>query len=89
MIHTVPSTSALPFPLPPPVEGYRESLPPQAAAMLDGVLSATAIGTPAQVRDQMNAFVERTQADEIVFAGPTFDPQARIDSLKVALDALG
>ncbi|NCP18701.1 MAG: LLM class flavin-dependent oxidoreductase [Erythrobacter sp.] len=73
--------------LPPPVEGYRESLPPQASAMLDGVLQATAIGTPAQVRDQMNAFVERTQADELIIAGSIYDHKARKRSLTLAAQA--
>ena len=73
--------------LPPPVEGYRDGLPPQAAAMLDGVLSATAIGTPAQVRDQMNAFVERTQADELILAGSIYDFEARKRSLTLAAEA--
>ena len=78
-----------PSKLKPPVEGYRAHLPPAAAAMLDHIGQASAIGTPQQCAAAVTRFVERTQADEIVFAGPTFDPQARIDSLKVALDALG
>ena len=63
--------------LPPPVEGYRENLPPQLSGMLDGVLSATAIGTRDQVREQMNAFVERTQADALIIAGSIYDHEAR------------
>ncbi len=73
--------------LPPPVAGYRESLPPQASAMLDGVLSATAIGTPSQVRDQMNAFVERTQADELIVAGSIYDHEKRKRSLTLMAEA--
>ncbi|KPM25041.1 alkane 1-monooxygenase [Citromicrobium sp. RCC1885] len=73
--------------LPPPVEGYRESLPPQLSGMLDGVLSATAIGTRDQVREQMNAFVERTQADELIIAGSIYDHEARKRSLALAAEA--
>ena len=73
--------------LPPPVEGYRESLPPQASAMLDGVLKATAIGTPSQVRDQMHAFVERTGADELIIAGSIYDHEKRKRSLTLAAEA--
>ena len=73
--------------LPPPVEGYRESLPPQAAAMLDGVLKATAIGTPTQVREQMQAFVDRTKADELIIAGSIYDHEKRKRSLTLAAGA--
>ena len=55
--------------------------------MLDGVLSATAIGTPTQVREQMNAFVERTQADELIIAGSIYDHEARKRSLTLAAEA--
>ena len=74
--------------LKPPVEGYREQLPPTAQAMLAHIGQASAIGTPDQCAAAVREFVARTQADEIIFAGPTFDPQARIDSLVRAMKAL-
>ena len=74
--------------LKPPVEGYREQLPPTAQAMLAHIGQASAIGTPDQCAAAVREFVARTQADEIIFAGPTFDPQARIDSLARAMKAL-
>ncbi len=49
-----------PSKLQPPLPGYLENLPPQARSMLDGVLSCSAIGSPATVRQAMHAFVERT-----------------------------
>ena len=75
--------------LKPPVEGYRESLPAPAQAMLAHIGQASAVGTPEQCADKIRAFVSRTGADEIIFAGPTFDPQERVDSLSRALSALG
>ena len=74
--------------LPPPVKNFRESLPPQAQAMLAHIGQASAIGTPAIVRDTVEGFVARTGADEIVFGGSTYDPAARIRSLELAMDAL-
>ncbi len=74
--------------LPPPVRGYRDSLPAQARAMLDHIGQASAVGTPETVRDFVSAFIERTGADEIVFAGPTFDPAARTRSLQLAMNML-
>ena len=74
--------------LPPPVKNFRESLSPQAQAMLAHIGQASAIGTPAIVRDTVEGFVARTGADEIVFGGSTYDPAARIRSLELAMDAL-
>lgn len=71
--------------LPPPVEGYRASLPANAQAMLAHIGQASAIGTGEQVADTVGAFIDRTGADEIILAGPTFDPAARIRSLGLAM----
>ena len=74
--------------LKPPVQGYRSSLPAPAQAMLAHIGQASAVGTPEQCADAVEAFARRTGADEIIFAGPTFEPQARIASLERALAAL-
>ena len=74
--------------LPPPVRGYRDTLPPQARMMLDHIGQATAIGTPSEAAAQVHAFIERTGADEIVFSGPTFDPALRERSLELAMEQL-
>lgn len=63
--------------LPPPVEGYRATLPPQASAMLDGVLSCAAIGGPDTVAARLSAFAKRTQADELVITSSVFDQEKR------------
>ena len=47
--------------MPPPVENYRASLPPSHAAMLDNVLSASAIGSPDTVKAEVAEFIERTK----------------------------
>lgn len=73
--------------LPPPVRGYRGSLPPQARAMLDGVLSATATGTGDQVRAKMRAFLQRTRADELILTSSIFDHAARKKCLSIAAHA--
>jgi luciferase family oxidoreductase group 1 len=73
--------------MPPPVEGYRASLPPSHAAMLDNVLSASAIGAVASVKAGVAAFIERTKADEIIVACSIFDHQKRKRSLEIAASA--
>jgi luciferase family oxidoreductase group 1 len=79
--------SGTPGRLKPPVEGYRDSLPPQARAMLETFREASAIGSPDTVRGGIAAFIERTCADELIFAGSTFDPAARVRSLALAMEA--
>ncbi|WP_369026354.1 LLM class flavin-dependent oxidoreductase [Qipengyuania sp. RANM35] len=74
--------------LPPPVAGYRESLPANAQAMLAHIGQASVIGTAETVRELVAAFITRTRADEIIFGGSTFDPAARIRSLELAMGAL-
>jgi luciferase family oxidoreductase group 1 len=74
--------------LPPPVRGYRESLGAQGNAMLEQVLSASAIGGPAKVREQLAAFVARTGADELILTSAMFDHDARRKSLTLAAEAM-
>lgn len=74
--------------LPPPVEGYRATLPAPAQTMLDHIGQASAIGTPEQAAAQVHAFIARTGADEIVFGGSTFDPAMREQSLALAMAQL-
>ena len=74
--------------LPPPIAGYRESLPAAPRAMLEHMRQAAAIGSPATVRAGIAAFVERTGADEIIVAGSTYDPEARRRSLALTMEAV-
>ena len=80
--------SGNPGQLPPPVAGYTESLPAPARAMLEHLGQAAAVGTPQMVRDKIKEFVARTNADEIIASGATYDPDARIRSLELTMDAL-
>ena len=72
----------------PPVEGYRQTLPPPALAMLESFREASAIGSPDTVRARVAAFIARTGADELIFAGSTYDPAARVRSLELAMEAV-
>ena len=76
--------SERPGKLPPPVEGYADTLPAPGKAMLRHLSQAAAIGSPGTVAGAIDAFVARTGADEIICAGSTFDPQARLRSLELA-----
>ena len=72
-----------------PVAGYRESLSPPLRGMIDNVMSAAAIGSPTTARRQIEAFLTRTGADEIIFSSSIFDHRARIHCLTLAADICG
>ncbi|UUR07601.1 LLM class flavin-dependent oxidoreductase [Sphingomonas glaciei] len=77
-----------PIQLPPPRAGFADSLPPQFREMLDGVLSCSAIGSPATARAQVDAFVAKTGADELIVTSQIFDQQARIRSFELLAEAV-
>jgi luciferase family oxidoreductase group 1 len=72
--------SGRPSQLQPPIDGYAERLAPAEKAMLAQVLSCTAIGTGTEVREAMQAFVNRTQADELLVSSMLYDHDARLRS---------
>jgi luciferase family oxidoreductase group 1 len=74
--------------LPPPQENYRQSLPAPVQAMLDHIGQASAIGTADDAAAAIQAFEERTGADEIIFGGSTFDPACRARSVELAMERL-
>jgi luciferase family oxidoreductase group 1 len=80
--------TGMPGELPPPVEGYLERLPPPARAMLDEVLSCTAIGSPPTVRAAIGQFIQRTQPDELIVTCQMFDHAARLHSFEIAAEIL-
>ena len=69
--------------LPPPLEGYANQLPPAARAMLDEVLSCSAIGSPETVRATLAAFVARTRPQELMITSQIFDHAARLHSYRI------
>jgi len=80
--------SGTPGQLPPPRPGYRESLPMQQRLTLEQVLSCSAIGSPATARKQVDDFLARTQADELMVTAQIFDPEARKRSYALLADAM-
>ncbi len=80
--------SGEPGKLPPPIENYAQSLPAPARAMLDHLGQAAAVGSAKTVRAAIAAFVARTNADEIIVAGASFDPQERLNTLEIAMQAV-
>jgi luciferase family oxidoreductase group 1 len=73
-----------PTKLKPPTPGFEARLLPAERAMLDPILGCSAIGSPATVRREIEAFVARTGADELMLASMTFDHGARLRSYEIA-----
>ena len=71
----------------PPLPGYKDSLPPNARAILDHVLQCSAVGTVDDVAAGLKAFVERTGVDEVIIASSMYDHAARRHSVALAMEA--
>jgi len=74
--------------LPPPRPGYQDELPLEARAMLNQVLSASAVGSPKTVGGKLDEFVERTIPDELIVTAQIYDHQARLRSYELLMDAV-
>jgi len=81
--------SGRPTRLPPPVAGYLERLGPPERAMLDAVLSCSAVGAPATVAQALAAFIARTGADELMITSHIFDHEARLRSFELTAKLFG
>jgi luciferase family oxidoreductase group 1 len=81
--------SGRPGRLPPPRPGYYEESSGAARAVLDMVLTCTAIGSPATVREKLREFIAETRADELMIAGAMHDHRARLRSYEIASRVLG
>ncbi len=75
--------SGRPGRLPPPVAGYREKVGPAENALLDSVLSCSAVGSPETVRVKLQEFVQRTGADELMITSQVFDHASRLKSYEI------
>ena len=80
--------SGQPGPLPPPVKDYAATLPVPYRAMLDSVLSCSAIGSPATVAAAIEAFVARTGAEELMITSQIYDHQARLRSYEIVAECM-
>ncbi len=75
--------SGNPSTLPPPMADYLDQLGAPQLALLEQVLSSSAIGSPAVVKAAIDAFVARTGADELMITSNIFDHTARLRSFEI------
>ncbi|WP_395649541.1 LLM class flavin-dependent oxidoreductase [Brevundimonas sp.] len=75
--------------LPPPVEGYEQGLGEAERGMIAQALACSAVGSPATVRREIDAFVARTGADELMITSQIWSHADRVRSLELLADAMG
>jgi luciferase family oxidoreductase group 1 len=78
--------SGRPGKLPPPVADFETTLDPMARGMLASALSCAIVGSPATVKTELDAFVRRTGADELMVTAQIFDHAARVRSFEILAD---
>lgn len=75
--------------LPPPMLNYEQSLDPRFASAIKAALACSAVGNKETIRQQIDAFVERTGVDELMVTAQIFDHQARLHSFQLLAEAVG
>jgi len=76
-----------PGPLPAPVENMDALWSPSEQYGVQQALSMSVVGDSEKVRQGLAALQRETQADEIMVNGQIFDPQARLRSFALAMEA--
>ncbi len=79
--------SGNPTQLPPPINNFWDQLGGAERALLNQVLSCTAIGTAQKVLSEMQAFAVKTEADELMLTSQIYDHQSRLKSYKITATA--
>ncbi len=72
--------------LPPPIDHIEALLTPQIEYQLAQMLSCSIVGSPETVSRQLNSFVEKTGADEIIAVSSVYDQSQRLRSFGLLAD---
>ncbi|MEE2635727.1 MAG: LLM class flavin-dependent oxidoreductase [Acidobacteriota bacterium] len=75
--------------LPPPVPDFEARLSPDERHVLDQVQSCSVVGDPSTIREGIDAFVTRTEANDVIIAAHIYDHEARVRSYDIVAHALG
>ena len=72
--------------LKPPVKDFAQQLDPLQRTMLAEALSCSAAGSPETVRTGLQAFIDRTGADELMITAQIYDHAARVRSYEITAE---
>ena len=75
-----------PGPLPPPVADLEAQLGPAERHLLSQITACSAVGAPGTVARELQAFVDRTAAHEVIVSGHIYDHDARLKSYAIAAE---
>jgi luciferase family oxidoreductase group 1 len=73
-----------PGPLPPPDAHFGDRIAPQERWEIAQTLSVSMVGSPQSVRESLEQFIGRTQADELILVAQIYDHAARLRSYELA-----
>ena len=73
--------------MPPPLESMDGHWSPMEQASVEATLRASIVGDPDMVKRQLEAFVNETQADELIINSMIYDHAARLRSYEIAVQA--
>ena len=76
----------MPTRLAPPDPSFDAEIQPHERAMLEQTLACTAIGSPETVKKQLEAFIAKTGADELILSAHIYDETARMKSYEIAAE---
>ncbi len=77
----------VPEQMPPPVKSMDDLWSPHEQASVEATLRASIIGNPVTVKKELQAFIEATQADELIINSMIFDHAARLRSYEIVAQA--
>lgn len=72
--------------LPPPIENMDDAWLPHERISVESMLRASIIGDAAIVKEKLQAFLDMTQADEIIINSMIFDHAKRVRSYEIVAD---
>jgi luciferase family oxidoreductase group 1 len=73
--------------LPPPVEGFEQSLSPGERQMVQDISRCSAVGSPKSVETKLSSFLAETGADELMVVSSVFEHPKRLRSYEIAAQA--
>ncbi|WP_372747739.1 LLM class flavin-dependent oxidoreductase [Litorivivens sp.] len=74
--------------LQPPSAEFNQSLGPADKALLSQIMACSAVGDRDTVAAKLQAFIDDTGANEIIFAGQIFDHEARLRSFEIVAQVM-
>jgi luciferase family oxidoreductase group 1 len=74
--------------LPPPVDGFMQTIGPREQAAINDFLALSVVGGPDTVRAGFARIQEATEADELIVVTDVYDAALRLRSLEIAAQAI-